>query len=101
MYKKEKERYKQIKDYFSPFRLRPNFIFYIMHFNQNLPIQESLSTLHTQLDMQSNVIVVAPPGTGKTTLVPLSLLFLNRAVLLHVQQPVKWHGSTTKTSEKQ
>lgn len=74
MYKKEEERYKQIKDYFSPFRLRPNFIFYIMHFNQNLPIQESLSTLHTQLDMQSNVIVVAPPGTGKTTLVPLSLL---------------------------
>src|SRR5689334_9661987 len=40
----------------------------------DLPIVDTLPTLRTLLDEGENAVVVAPPGAGKTTLVPLALL---------------------------
>ncbi|MDI2090550.1 ATP-dependent helicase HrpB [Commensalibacter oyaizuii] len=42
--------------------------------NIDLPIQSILPRLYEHLNHHTNVILVAPPGTGKTSLVPLSLL---------------------------
>ncbi|CAI3927418.1 HrpA-like RNA helicase (HrpA) (PDB:5N8R) [Commensalibacter communis] len=42
--------------------------------NISLPIQHTLPDLYEYLNQHSNVILVAPPGTGKTSLVPLALL---------------------------
>lgn len=42
--------------------------------NISLPIQPTLPELYEYLNHQPNVILVAPPGTGKTSLVPLALL---------------------------
>jgi len=39
-----------------------------------LPIDEALGPLATALRAGSNVVVVAPPGAGKSTVVPLALL---------------------------
>ncbi|MBV9655929.1 MAG: DEAD/DEAH box helicase, partial [Acetobacteraceae bacterium] len=40
----------------------------------DLPITETLPALRAVLDAGGNAVVVAPPGAGKTTLVPLALL---------------------------
>ncbi|MDI2112290.1 ATP-dependent helicase HrpB [Commensalibacter nepenthis] len=42
--------------------------------NISLPIQHTLPEVYEYLNQHSNVILVAPPGTGKTSLVPLALL---------------------------
>lgn len=39
-----------------------------------LPVKEALPQLLTALDTQSRAVLEAPPGAGKTTLVPLALL---------------------------
>lgn len=39
-----------------------------------LPVSEVLEEVVQTLDRQSNLVLVAPPGAGKTTLVPLALL---------------------------
>ncbi|MEU3271343.1 ATP-dependent helicase HrpB [Saccharomonospora sp. NPDC006951] len=39
----------------------------------DLPIGAVLSDVHTALDKHGTAVLVAPPGTGKTTIVPLSL----------------------------
>jgi len=41
---------------------------------RNLPVAETLPALHEALARQPNAVLIAPPGAGKTTLVPLSLL---------------------------
>ncbi|GAA3238504.1 hypothetical protein GCM10020256_58880 [Streptomyces thermocoprophilus] len=38
-----------------------------------LPVRGALSALHDALDSPGTAVLVAPPGTGKTTLVPLAL----------------------------
>ncbi|HTR17149.1 MAG TPA: ATP-dependent helicase HrpB [Acetobacteraceae bacterium] len=40
----------------------------------DLPITEILPTLAATLEQRQNAVLVAPPGAGKTTLVPLALL---------------------------
>lgn len=40
----------------------------------DLPVAECLPRLLTVLGAQSNAVLVAPPGAGKTTIVPLALL---------------------------
>src|SRR4051794_13298343 len=40
----------------------------------NLPVTEALPALHAALAAGHNAVLVAPPGAGKTTLVPLALL---------------------------
>src|SRR4051812_28957607 len=42
--------------------------------NEPLPIDDVLPALHTALENSTTVILRAPPGAGKTTRVPLSLL---------------------------
>jgi len=39
-----------------------------------LPVTEALPALLEALERQSNAVLVAPPGAGKTTIVPLALL---------------------------
>ena len=39
-----------------------------------LPVSEVLDQIVETLAKQSNLVLVAPPGAGKTTLVPLALL---------------------------
>ena len=39
-----------------------------------LPVTDALPALHATLDAGRNAVLVAPPGAGKTTLVPLALL---------------------------
>src|SRR6185312_14187017 len=39
-----------------------------------LPVTEALPALLLALEQRSNAVLVAPPGAGKTTLVPLALL---------------------------
>ncbi len=51
----------------------------------HLPITEILDELAQQLSQQHQVVLEAPPGAGKTTLVPLSLLgqpWLNKKILM-------------------
>ena len=43
-------------------------------FNERLPIDEILAELQGKLLERRNLVVVAPPGAGKTTRVPLALL---------------------------
>ncbi|MFJ2562395.1 ATP-dependent helicase HrpB [Streptomyces sp. NPDC087568] len=38
-----------------------------------LPVRDALPALHEALDGHGTAVLVAPPGTGKTTLVPLAL----------------------------
>ena len=45
-----------------------------MRFDLPLPIDEALPALIAALEQQSNAVLVAPPGAGKTTRVPLALL---------------------------
>ncbi|WP_441246671.1 ATP-dependent helicase HrpB [Kitasatospora sp. McL0602] len=40
---------------------------------QQLPVRTALSALHGALDTRGVAVLAAPPGTGKTTLVPLAL----------------------------
>lgn len=40
----------------------------------DLPVTDSFPALHAALNAGRNAVLVAPPGAGKTTLVPLSLL---------------------------
>ncbi|MGB1310359.1 MAG: ATP-dependent helicase HrpB [Leucothrix sp.] len=40
----------------------------------NLPIEDALSELKQQLSTRHEVVLEAPPGAGKTTLVPLALM---------------------------
>ncbi|WP_039739710.1 hypothetical protein, partial [Saccharomonospora halophila] len=39
----------------------------------DLPVRPYLGTIGAELDRGGTGVVVAPPGTGKTTLVPLAL----------------------------
>jgi ATP-dependent helicase HrpB len=39
----------------------------------DLPVRDVLEALHDALDAHGTAVLVAPPGTGKTTLVPLAL----------------------------
>ncbi len=39
----------------------------------DLPVRDSLPALLAALDASSNAVLIAPPGAGKTTLVPLAL----------------------------
>jgi ATP-dependent helicase HrpB len=41
---------------------------------QDLPVTDALPALHAALNAGRNAVLVAPPGAGKTTLVPLALL---------------------------
>ena len=41
---------------------------------KKLPIEDILMTLKEQLHCHMNVVLVAPPGAGKTTRIPLALL---------------------------
>ena len=41
---------------------------------RDLPVAECLPALHSALAQGQNAVLIAPPGAGKTTLVPLSLL---------------------------
>ena len=41
---------------------------------RDLPVAECLPALHAALAGGANAVLIAPPGAGKTTLVPLSLL---------------------------
>ena len=43
----------------------------------DLPILDVIDQLHLALQSNTNAVLVAPPGAGKTTLVPLSLLNAN------------------------
>lgn len=45
-----------------------------MHFSDRLPIDEALPALQAALIAGPNAVLVAPPGAGKTTRVPLALL---------------------------
>ena len=40
----------------------------------DLPVSDALPALHAALNAGRNAVLVAPPGAGKTTLVPLALL---------------------------
>jgi len=40
----------------------------------DLPVAEVLASLKSALAKTPNAVLVAPPGAGKTTLVPLALL---------------------------
>lgn len=40
----------------------------------NLPVADALPSLHAALNAGRNAVLVAPPGAGKTTIVPLALL---------------------------
>ncbi|HET8696425.1 MAG TPA: ATP-dependent helicase, partial [Gammaproteobacteria bacterium] len=40
----------------------------------SLPIVESLPALRSELARNRNVVLAAPPGAGKSTVVPLALL---------------------------
>ena len=42
--------------------------------NEDLPIHAVLGQLRTALAARPNAVLVAPPGAGKTTVVPLALL---------------------------
>lgn len=42
--------------------------------SSDLPVSDALPALHTVLSAGRNAVLVAPPGAGKTTLVPLALL---------------------------
>jgi ATP-dependent helicase HrpB len=43
-------------------------------FDLDLPVTDALPALHQALHAGRNAVLVAPPGAGKTTLVPLALL---------------------------
>ncbi len=45
-----------------------------MDFEISLPIQDALPALKAALQARTEAVLVAPPGVGKTTLVPLALL---------------------------
>ena len=42
--------------------------------HSGLPVEEAIAPLRTALSTRRNAILVAPPGAGKTTLVPLRLI---------------------------
>ena len=42
----------------------------------DLPVSDALPALHAALAAGANAVLVAPPGAGKTTVVPLALLDL-------------------------
>lgn len=46
----------------------------MIEFKNSLPIDEILPKIKSDLADHPNMIVIAPPGTGKTTRIPLSLL---------------------------
>jgi len=39
-----------------------------------LPVSEALPALRAALSASSNAVLIAPPGAGKTTIVPLALM---------------------------
>ena len=39
-----------------------------------LPVTEALPALRAALSERSNAVLIAPPGAGKTTIVPLALM---------------------------
>src|SRR4051794_29218975 len=45
----------------------------LMHFDSPLPIDEALPVLTSALSLSNTAVLVAPPGAGKTTRVPLVL----------------------------
>lgn len=45
-----------------------------MLFNTNLPIEDVVPDIRRALESGGNLVLVAPPGAGKTTIVPLALL---------------------------
>jgi len=46
----------------------------MLHFSLQLPVEDALPELLRQLGEQNTVLLNAPPGAGKSTLVPLALL---------------------------
>ena len=40
----------------------------------DLPVADALPALHAALNAGRNAVLVAPPGAGKTTIVPLALM---------------------------
>ncbi|MBZ9937079.1 ATP-dependent helicase HrpB [Mesorhizobium sp. BR1-1-16] len=53
---------------------RPNRPFGLFLSHDNLPVEEALPALKAALAAGRNAVLVAPPGAGKTTRVPLALL---------------------------
>ena len=45
-----------------------------MHFDTPLPIDVVLGELRAALNARTSTVIVAPPGAGKTTRVPLALM---------------------------
>ncbi|MGW4105558.1 hypothetical protein, partial [Streptomyces sp. NPDC004976] len=50
-----------------------------------LPVRDALPGLTGALDAHGTAVLVAPPGTGKTTLVPLALAGLLGAGLFYAK----------------
>ncbi|CCJ08907.1 ATP-dependent helicase HrpB [Methylocystis sp. SC2] len=46
----------------------------MLHDLSSLPIDDALPAIRATLEASSNLVVVAPPGAGKTTRIPLALL---------------------------
>lgn len=56
--------------------MRRTFVAHVNAMRTPLPILEALPALHAALATHANVVLQAPPGAGKSTGVPLSLLHL-------------------------
>ena len=54
---------------------------------ETLPIQEVFKDLHFSLNQGEDLIVIAPPGAGKSTALPLEFLSRKEEGLLYLIQP--------------
>jgi ATP-dependent helicase HrpB len=71
-----------------------------MQFSAPLPIDEALPSLLSTLNAHSNAVLVAPPGAGKTTRVPLALLnqawLKNQKILVLEPRRLAARGAATR-----